>query len=113
MMAKEMPKMKKLTTAQRDSLPASAFGDPAQRKYPIKVSSLPGFNKEQDIIYAKAARSRGGQQESMGNLSAAKQDKVDAKAKKMYKKRGFKTQAQKEASNKPKISAIDEYMRNK
>ncbi len=108
-----MVKMKKLTTAERNRLPDSAFGDPAARKYPIKVSSLAGFDKGQDLIYAKAAKSRGGQQESMGNLSAAKQKKVDSKANRMYKVRGYKTQAQKESSNKPKVSAIDEYMRNK
>lgn len=109
-MARNIPKMKKMTTAQRNSLSASAFGDPANRKYPIKVSSLPGFDKSQDLAYARAARSRGGQQESMGNLSAGKKSKVDKKATIMYKNRGFKTQDQKKA---PKGNAIDEYLRNK
>lgn len=84
-----VPKMKKLTTEQRNNLPNSAFADPAQRKYPVKVSSLPGFSKEQDIAYASAAGKRGAQQKSMGNLSTSKETKVKSKAKKMLNTRGY------------------------
>lgn len=38
--------MPKITAAQRAKLPKSAFGMPAERKYPIKVNSvLPGQEK--------------------------------------------------------------------
>ena len=87
-MTPKVPKMKKLTTEQRNKLPKSAFGDPAQRKYPIRVSSLPGFDTGQDLAYARAAKSRAGQQESMGNLSTTKESSVKSKARKMQKRRG-------------------------
>ena len=86
-----VPKMRKLTTEERNSLPDSAFADPGERKYPVHVSSLPGFSKAQDIAYSSAAKKRGAQQESMGNLSPSKETKVKSKAKKMLKTRGYET----------------------
>lgn len=87
---KKLPKMKKLTTAERNSLPASAFGDPAGRKYPIKVAQLPGFDKGQQERYATAAKQRAGQQQSMGNVGTEMEAKIKRKGEKVLSKRNGK-----------------------
>ena len=93
-MARKIPKMKDMTTKERNKLPASAFGLPNERKYPIDV---PG----QKRTYAMAAKKRAAQQKSMGNLSGAQAAKITRKAERVlgrsdadkltdhFKKRGF------------------------
>lgn len=102
----KIPKMKKLTTAQRNSLPSSAFADPANRKYPVRVSSLAGFSKSQDLAYAQAAKKRGAQQESMGNLSSSKQDSVERKAGGVLKKGGWKPKSKNKINP---VQALEEW----
>lgn len=67
--------MAKLSTAQRDKMPAKDFALPGGR-YPVE-----------DASHARNAKARASQQYNKGNLSAAEKAKVDAKAdKKLGKK---------------------------
>lgn len=61
--------MSTLTTKRRNNLPAATFGLPAKRAYPMP-----------DKAHARNAKARASQQVNAGNLSAAEQDKIDAKA---------------------------------
>lgn len=61
--------MAKLTTAQRIKIPASEFGLPASRKYPVP-----------DKSHAANAKARAMQQVKAGNLSPAAKAKIFAKA---------------------------------
>jgi hypothetical protein len=61
--------MAKLTAAQRNKLPKSAFGEPGQRKYPMS-----------DRSHAANAKARATQQVKKGNLSPAQAAKIRAKA---------------------------------
>jgi len=65
--------MSKLTTKQRDELPADKFALPGH-KYPIE-----------DAAHARNAKARASQQEKAGKLSASDLKKVDAKADKVIK----------------------------
>lgn len=61
--------MSKLKAAQRNKLPASEFGEPAKRKYPMP-----------DRAHAENAKARATQQVNKGKLSPATADKIRAKA---------------------------------
>ncbi len=67
--------MAKLTTAQRNKLPASKFALPSERKYPVE-------NK----AHARNALARAQQQYDKGNLSKAEKDKIDAMAHRVLNK---------------------------
>ena len=59
----------KLTTKQRNAMPASEFALPAQRKYPVN-----------DKSHAGLAKGRAAQQFNRGNLSSGMKAAIDAKA---------------------------------
>ncbi len=61
--------MATLTTKRRNAIPTSEFGLPAKRAYPMP-----------DKAHARNAKARAAQQANAGNLTAAAQDKIDAKA---------------------------------
>ncbi len=61
--------MPELTTEQRQQEPASDFGLPEERKYPMP-----------DKAHARNAKARASQQESAGNLTEKEQEKIDRKA---------------------------------
>jgi hypothetical protein len=61
--------MGKLKASDRKKLPASSFGEPGERKYPMP-----------DKSHAANAKARASQQEKKGNLSASEKAKIDAKA---------------------------------
>lgn len=61
--------MAKLTTTRRDNLPASSFGMPAARKYPMP-----------DASHARNALSRVSQAVHDGKISDAAAEQVRAKA---------------------------------
>lgn len=108
---KKIPKMSPLTAAERKKLPSSAFGNPAERKYPINVGSVKG--KAQEAAYAMAAKKRAAQQEKMGNLSGGMADKIEAKAEKKLKSMGKTSKAsaknKKESRKSTKRSASKNY----
>lgn len=60
---------KALSSAERKEIPASKFGLPGQRKYPMP-----------DRSHAANAKARATQQEERGNLSAGAKAEIDAKA---------------------------------
>ncbi len=64
--------MSDLTTKQRKQEPASDFGLPEERKYPMP-----------DKAHARNAKARASQQESAGNLTEKEKAKVDRKADKV------------------------------
>lgn len=66
--------MAKLTTKQRDKMPAKDFALPGGR-YPVE-----------DKKHAANAKSRASQQYNAGNLSASQKANVDAKADKVLAK---------------------------
>ena len=61
--------MAKLTTKKRDALPASEFGIPGERKYPMP-----------DKAHARDAKARASAQEHAGKLSTTKKATIDRKA---------------------------------
>ncbi len=61
--------MAKLSEKKRDSLKASQFGLPEQRKYPMP-----------DESHARNAKARASQQEERGKLSESQKEKIDRKA---------------------------------
>jgi hypothetical protein len=61
--------MAELSTKKRDKLPASDFGLPEERKYPMP-----------DKSHAANAKARASQQKDEGNLTAAEEAKIDRKA---------------------------------
>ncbi len=61
--------MSKLKAATRNALPASKFGEPGVRKYPMP-----------DRSHAANAKSRAAQQVRKGNLSPATAARIRAKA---------------------------------
>jgi hypothetical protein len=67
--------MGKLTSAQRNKLPASKFGEPGKRGYPMP-----------DRAHAANAKARATQQVKAGNLSSSEAAKIKAKANKMLGK---------------------------
>jgi hypothetical protein len=67
-----------INAARRKALPASTFGLPGQKKYPMP-----------DKNHAANAKARATQQVKAGNLTAAQKATIDAKANKVLgKKRG-------------------------
>jgi len=64
--------MAKLKAAQRNALPASEFGLPKQRKYPMP-----------DRAHAANAEARATQQVKKGKLSPAAASRIRAKAKRL------------------------------
>lgn len=61
--------MSKLTASRRNAIPASQFGEPKQRKYPMP-----------DKSHAANAKARATQQVSTGRLSSSEAAKIRAKA---------------------------------
>ena len=61
--------MPELTTEQRKQEPASDFGLPEERKYPMP-----------DKSHARNAKARASQQESAGNLTEEDKERIDRKA---------------------------------
>jgi hypothetical protein len=72
--------MAKITTARRKRLPASKFGLPEERKYPIDTKAR-----------AQNAKARAAQQHAKGNLSTAKLNKVNRRANAVLKAKRAKT----------------------
>ena len=68
--------MAKLTAAARKKIPASKFGEPGRRAYPMP-----------DRSHAANAKARATQQVKKGNLSAGEAAKIKAKANKVLGKR--------------------------
>jgi hypothetical protein len=64
--------MAKLTTAKKNQEPATDFGLPEQRKYPMP-----------DASHARNAKARASQMEHQGKLSAGDKKRIDAKANKI------------------------------
>ena len=61
--------MAKLTTKARKALPASTFGIPGKRAYPMP-----------DASHAKNAKARASQAVNAGRMSTSTEKKIDAKA---------------------------------
>ncbi len=61
--------MPELTTEQRKREPASDFGLPDERKYPMP-----------DKAHARNAKARASQQENEGNLTEEEKEQIDRKA---------------------------------
>ncbi len=61
--------MATLTAARRKKLPASKFGEPKERKYPMENRS-----------HAANAKSRASQAVNAGRMSKAQESRIDAKA---------------------------------
>ena len=64
--------MSKLTSTERNNLPASKFGEPGARKFPMP-----------DKSHAANAKARAAQQEAKGAISKSTESKIDAKANKV------------------------------
>lgn len=67
--------MAKLSAAARKRLPASKFGQPGARKYPMP-----------DAAHAANAKARASQQAAKGRLTGAEKERIDAKANRVLKK---------------------------
>lgn len=67
--------MSKLTSKQRNKLPKSDFGMPAEKKYPMP-----------DKNHARAAKSRASEMENKGKLSSSSKAKIDGKANRILDK---------------------------
>lgn len=61
--------MGELSTKKRKSLPASDFGLPDERKYPMP-----------DTSHARNAKARASQQQDEGTITKAEERKIDRKA---------------------------------
>lgn len=61
--------MAKLSSKERSKIPASKFGEPKERKYPME-----------DKGHARAAKSRASEMEHKGRISKGTEGKIDAKA---------------------------------
>lgn len=69
--------MSKLNAAKRDKLPAKAFGEPKERKFPMP-----------DASHAANAKARATQAVKAGRMSAGTEAKIDAKANRVLGKAG-------------------------
>lgn len=67
--------MAKLSTKARNKLPASKFGQPSKRAYPMP-----------DKSHAANAKARASQMVKAGKLSESQKSKIDAKANRILKK---------------------------
>ena len=72
--------MAKLNAKARKRLPASSFGEPGSRKYPMP-----------DRSHAANAKARAAQQVKKGNLSKGEEARIDAKANRILGKKGAKS----------------------
>jgi hypothetical protein len=72
--------MATLSSLMRGNLPASSFGQPGSRKYPMP-----------DKTHAANAKARASQQVKAGNLSPSSKAKIDAKANRILGKRKGKS----------------------
>jgi hypothetical protein len=61
--------MAEMSTRKGNTIPASQFGLPEERKYPMP-----------DKAHARNAKARAAQQEKKGNLTAAEERTIDRKA---------------------------------
>jgi hypothetical protein len=61
--------MAKLTTAKRNNLPKSSFGEPGKRAYPMP-----------DKSHAANAKARASQAVNAGRMSKSTESRIDAKA---------------------------------
>lgn len=61
--------MAKMKAAQRNKLPASEFGLPGSRKYPVN-----------DKAHARAAKAYASKEENAGKLSSSAKAQIDRKA---------------------------------
>lgn len=64
--------MAKLSNKERSSLPASQFGEPGSRKYPMP-----------DRSHAANAKARASQAEHAGRISKSTEEQIDRKADKV------------------------------
>lgn len=69
--------MSEMKTTARNKLPASKFGQPAEKKYPLP-----------DKAHAANAKARATQMVKKGKLSPAAKAKIDAKANRVLGKKG-------------------------
>ena len=67
--------MAELTEKKRDSLPASKFGLPEEKKYPMP-----------DKSHARNAKARAAQQVKKGTITRSEKTKIDRKADRMLDK---------------------------
>lgn len=74
----------KLTAAKRHQIPASKFGLPGQRKYPMP-----------DRSHAANAKARATQQEHAGRLSPSQKAEIDKKANRVLHETGKSMRAMK------------------
>lgn len=72
--------MAKLTSKKRNALPASEFGEPGSRKYPMP-----------DKSHAANAKARASQAVNAGRMSKGEEEKIDAKADRVLGKSAAKT----------------------
>lgn len=68
--------MAKLSSAARKKIPASEYGEPGQKKYPMP-----------DRSHAANAKARASQMVKAGKLSESEKEKIDAKANRILKKK--------------------------
>ena len=68
--------MATLTTKARKSIPKKEFGLPGEKKYPMP-----------DRSHARNAKARASQMVAKGKLSKSSEEKIDAKANKILKKK--------------------------
>lgn len=68
--------MAKLTTKQRKAIPKSEFGEPGERKYPMENAS-----------HARNAKARASQAVNAGRMSKSTEEKIDAKADRILKRK--------------------------
>jgi len=68
--------MAKLSASARKKLPASTFGEPGKRAYPMP-----------DRAHAANAKARASQQAAKGKLSSSAKSAIDAKANKILGKK--------------------------
>ena len=68
--------MAKLTTKQRKAIPKSEFGEPSERKYPMENAS-----------HARNAKARASQAVNAGRMSKSTEEKIDAKADRVLKRK--------------------------
>jgi len=61
--------MSKLKAKTRNALPASKFGEPKERKYPMENAS-----------HARNAKARASEMEHKGRISKSTEEKIDRKA---------------------------------
>ena len=66
--------MAKLSSAERNALPKSSFGEPGSRKYPMP-----------DRSHAANAKARASQAVKAGRMSSGEAAKIDAKANRKLK----------------------------